>query len=128
MFTYDKCVNEEQENYNLVKHISYNKLLAVDNLGGFIDCPPDIPSSAIALKVTDDTMEPTLKCGEYAFIEFNTLLDNKDVGLFCLNGQFLMRKFHSRNGQITLKCANKAYKDIRVTDRDELAILGKVLV
>ena len=25
MFTYDKCINEEQESYDVIKHISYNK-------------------------------------------------------------------------------------------------------
>ena len=128
MYTYGKTLSEEQETYGFIDYIAYNKVIAVDSMAALIPCPAEVPSSAIALKVTDDTMEPTLKCGDYAFIEFNSLLDNKDVGLFCLNGEFLMRKFHSRNGQITLKCTNKAYKDIRITNKDDLAILGKVLV
>ena len=32
MFTYDKMINEEQESYKVVEHISYNKILAVDSL------------------------------------------------------------------------------------------------
>ena len=73
-------------------------------------------------------MEPTLKSGSYAFIEFNTLLDNKNYGLFYLNGKFLMRKFHSRNGQITLKASNKSFKDIKITGDDDFSIIGKILV
>ena len=33
MFTYDKEITEEQASYNVVNHISYNKVLAIDSLG-----------------------------------------------------------------------------------------------
>lgn len=128
MFTYDKCVNEEQESYNLVKHISYNKLLAIDNIGGFIDCPPDIPSSAIALKVRDDSMIPTMPKNSYVFVEFNSPLSNKDFGLFFFNDKVLIRKFTTRNGKITLKALNSNVEDIKVTDSDNFYIIGKIFV
>ncbi len=97
MYTYGKTLNEEQETYGFINYIAYDKVIAVDSMSALIPCPSNVPSSAIALKVADDSMEPTLKSGDYAFIEFNTLLDNKDFGLFYLNGEFLIRKFHSRN-------------------------------
>ena len=128
MFTYDKCVNEEQESYNLVKHISYNKLIAVDNIGGFIDCPPDIPSSAIALKIKDDSMTPTIAKNSYVFVEFNSPLSNKDIGLFSYNNKILVRKFHTRNGKITLKADNSSVEDIKVTENDSFYMIGKVFV
>ena len=128
MFTYDKCVNEEQESYNLVKHISYNKLLAVDNIGGFIDCPPDIPSSAIALKVRDDSMTPMMPKNSYVFVEFNSPLSNKDFGLFFFNDKVLIRKFSTRNGKITLKALNNDVEDIKVTDSDNFYIIGKIFI
>ena len=128
MFTYDKCVNEEHETYNLVKHISYNKLLAVDNIGGFIDCPPEVPSSAIALKVRDDSMSPTIAKNSYVFVEFNSPLSNKEIGLFSYNDKVLVRKFHSRNGKITLKADNADVEDIKVNDNDTFYIIGKIFV
>ena len=128
MFTYDKCVNEEQESYNLVKHISYNKLVAIDNIGGFIDCPPDIPSSAVALKVRDDSMAPAIAKNSYIFIEFNSPLSSKDIGLFSYNDKILVRKFYTRNGKITLKANNPEIEDIKVADNDTFYIIGKVFV
>lgn len=127
MFTYDKAINEEQESYNVIKHISYSKLLAVDNIGGFIDCPPDVPSSAIALKVRDDAMAPTIAKNSYVFVELNTPLSSKDLGLFSYNGKILLRKFISRNGKITLKANNSEIEDIKVTDNDTFYIIGKIL-
>ena len=78
MYTYDKTINEDQESYDIISHISYNKLLAVDSVGGFIDCPPNVPSSTIALKVNDSSMSPLFEEGSYVFLEFNTPLNNKD--------------------------------------------------
>ena len=128
MFTYDKCINEEQESYNVVNHISYNKLLAVDNIGGFIDCPADVPSSAIALKVRDDSMAPTIAKNSYVFVELNSPLSNKDLGIFCYNNKVLLRRFATRNGKITLKADNKDIEDIKVADNDTFYIIGKVFV
>lgn len=128
MYTYGKTLSEEQETYGFIDYIAYDKVIAVDSMASLIPCPSNVPSSAIALKVADEAMEPTLKCGDYAFIEFNTLLCNKDMGIFHLNGEFLIRKFHSRNGQITLKSNNKNFKDIKITDTDDFSILGKILV
>lgn len=128
MFTYDKCINEEQESYDVIRHISYNKLLAVDNIGGFIDCPPDIPSSAIALKVRDDSMAPTIAKNSYVFVELNSPLSNKELGVFFYNDKVLIRKFATRNGKITLKAINSDIEDIKVGDNDTFYIIGKVFV
>ena len=49
MYTYDKQISENQENYHVIEHISYNRVLAVDSINGFIECPSNVPSSAIAI-------------------------------------------------------------------------------
>lgn len=127
MYTYDKTINEDQENYNVVSHISYNRLLAVDSIGGFIDCPADVPSSAIALKVTDDSMHPTFEKGSYVFVEFNTPLNNKDYGLFSINSEVMIRKFFAKKGKITLKADNKAFSEMQVSNSDDFYIIGRIL-
>ena len=128
MFTYDKTINEEQENYNVVKHISYNKIIAVDKISNFIDCPSNVPSSAIALKVPDNAMENTFAKNSYVFVEFNSPLSNKDYGLFSYNGKVLIRKFITKNGKITLKADNKTYSTINVSNNDTFYIIGKILI
>ena len=32
MLTYGKTINEDQETYNVIEHISYNKVLAIDSI------------------------------------------------------------------------------------------------
>ena len=39
-------------------------------------------STSLAIRVSDDSMEPVLTKGSYAFVELNTPLDNRDIGLF----------------------------------------------
>lgn len=127
MYTYDKELNETQEKYGFIKHISYNKILAVDNLNSFIDCPSSVPSASLAVKLFDDAMEPAYKKDSYVFIEYNSPLDNKDVGLFFLNEKFYIRRFIQKRGKITLKADNKSVNDISVTEDDTFYVVGKVL-
>ena len=126
MFTYDKEMTEEQLSYNAINCISYNKVLAVDKIGGFIDCPPKIPSAAIAVKVLDDTMEPTFEKNSYVFVELNSVLSSKDYGIFELNDSIIIRKFFVKKGKITLKADNKEIPEIKVSDEDSFCIIGKV--
>ncbi len=128
MYTYDKTINEEQESYNVVKHISYDKILAVNSIDSFIDCPSDMPSAAIALKMPDDSMNKSFEKGSYIFIEFNSPLISKDYGLFNYNDQILIRRFYDKRGKITLKSENPECKDIQVSNTDNFYIIGKVLI
>ena len=127
MYTYDKQINEEQEAYGSIKHLSYNKVLAVDKLNSFIDCPSNIPSASLAIKMPDSSMEPHIKKGDFIFVELNSLLNSKEIGLFNVNKKIVIRKFYDRNGKITLKASDKAIEDIKITDYDEFFIIGKIL-
>ena len=128
MYTYDKTINEEQASYHVVDHIAYNKVVAVDNINGFVDCPSHILSASLALKMADDSMEPILKKGSYVYIEFNSPLNNKEIGLFQVNNTVVIRKFYAKKGKITLKPDNKKYEDITISENDTFYIIGKVLV
>lgn len=128
MYTYDKTINEEQESYNVIDHISYNKVLAVDSISGFIDCPSSIPSSAIAIKLQDNSMEPSFAKGAYVFVEFNSPLENKNIGIFSFNNQVLVRRFITKKGNIVLRADNKEYEDILINENDTFFIIGKICV
>ena len=127
MYTCDKELNEDQETYNFIKHISYDKVPAIDKITNFIDCPSSVPSASFALKLNDNCMEPSFAKGTYLFIELNPILNNKDIGVFCLNNKILIRRFYSKKGNIVLKADNKEVDDIKITDSDTFLIIGKVL-
>ena len=110
-----------------IKHISYDKVPAIDKITNFIDCPSSVPSASFALKLNDNCMEPSFAKGTYLFIELNPILNNKDIGVFCLNNKILIRRFYSKKGNIVLKADNKEVDDIKITDSDTFLIIGKVL-
>ena len=126
MCTYDKTVKEEHEKYGIVNYIPYSKVLAVDSINGLIDCPAEAATSSIALKINDNSMEPVLEKDSYVFVEFNTPLDNKDLGVFCLNDEIIVRRFTTKRGKIILKAENRKIDDIQVTEEDDFYIIGKI--
>ena len=127
MYTYDKVFSDEQKNNNMPEHISYDKIVAVSSVDSFITCPVDLPSASIALKVEDNSMAPRLEKGVYAFIEFNTPLDNKDIGLIEFNGKIMIRRYVIRKDDLVLRADNKEFSDIIISKKDTYNIIGKVI-
>ena len=127
MYTYDKVFSDEQKNNNMPEHISYDKIVAVSSVDSFITCPVDLPSASIALKVEDNSMAPRLEKGVYAFIEFNTPLDNKDIGLIEFNGKIMIRRYVIRKDDLVFRADNKEFPDIIISETDTYNIIGKVI-
>ena len=127
MYLYDKELPKSHEKSKLLNHISYNKILAVDNISNIIDCPPEISTASLAVKVHDDSMAPYLEKNSYAYIELNSPLKDKEVGLFKYDENYIIRRFIIRKGIITLKADNEKYEDIIFSPDDDFLIIGKIL-
>ena len=127
MYMYGKVFTDEQKLNNMPEHISYEKIPAVSSLDSFIECPVDLPSAAIAIKINDKSMEPRLEEGIYAFVELNTPLENKDIGVIEYNGKILIRRYVIRKNSLVLRADNKNFSDIPLEDKDEYNIIGKVI-
>jgi len=124
VYTYDKALKETQEPY--IVHISHNRVPAI-KLNDFIDCPPSMPSSNLAVKMPDDSLSPTFQKWDYLFVELNTILEDGECGVFKLNDKILIRNFSTQSKSIVLTATNKDFKDIAVKDSDQFYIIGKVL-
>ena len=127
MYTYDKFFSDEQKNNKMQEHISYDKIVAVSSVDSFITCPIDLPSASIALKIEDNSMAPRLEKGSYAFIEFNTPLENKDIGLIEFNGKIMIRRYVVRKDDLVFRADNKEFPDIIISEKDTYNIIGKVI-
>ncbi len=125
-YMYDKEISPDDKRYKLTNHISYNKVVAVDVISDFIECPPTIPNASIAFKINDNSMEPKLIEGSYAFLELNVPLENRNFGLFKFNGQILLRRFIIRQDALVLRPENKDYPEIFLSENDDFTIIGKV--
>lgn len=126
-YLYDIEITQEHKRCNIVNHIFYNKVLAIDSYSNLIDCPKDFANASIAIKILDDSMEPKLLRNSYAFISLNVPLNNKDIGLFQYNNELLIRKFIVRKDKLVLRAENKNFSDIDLSEDDDFKIIGKVL-
>ena len=95
---------------------------------GFIDCPANYSNASFAYKVPDNSMYPLIEKDSFVFVEQNTVLSNKDIGLFFYNGNYLLRRLIYKRGKFALKADNSELKDINISNSDTFYIVGKIYV
>ncbi len=127
LYTYDKNLTDEQKEYSATDHIKYDGIPVFSSIEGFNKCPSDMQSATFILKVNNDDMSTKLKEGSFAYIEVNTPLNNKDIGLFEYEGKLIFRKFIIRKKDIVLRADKEGVQDIVVTKDSPFYIIGKVL-
>ena len=128
LYTYDKELSEDHKNVNYLDNISYNTIPAVSKIDSYISCPSEFSNASFAYKVSNNAMAPIIKENSYAFIEINGLLSHKDIGLFKLNNEIIIRKLFFKQGKLILKANNKDFKDITISSSDDFQIIGKVYI
>lgn len=127
MYTFDKELTQEQKDYNAFNHIKYDSIPIISNIVGFTKCTKEMAEATFALKINDEDMSPKIKMGSMVYVEMNTPLNNKDIGVFEYNGKLLIRKFIIRRKDIVLRAEKDDIEDIILTKDDEFYIIGKIL-
>ncbi len=127
MYTYDKFLSDDQEFYKAPYHIAYDKVIAVESVNNFIPCPSTLPSASLAVRVSDNAMAPKLTEGVYAYVELNSPLNNRDIGLFEFGNQILIRRFIVRRDKLVLRADNKDFEEISIYENDSFNIIGKII-
>jgi len=128
LYTYDKKLTEDQKMYDYLDYVSYNTIPAVTKIDEYIPCPAQFPNANFAYKMPDNSMAPILKQDQYVFVEINGLINNKEIGFFCLNGEYLFRRLLYKRGKLMLKAEDENIKDVVISNQDDFKIIGKVYV
>ena len=130
LHTYDKTLSIEQEKIDYLKYVPYNKVPVFSNLDDFTLCPAKYTNASFAYKVPDNSMEPVFTKDSSVFIEIAGLLENKDYGLFNVDGKFLIRKLLYRKAGLVLRAENKELEieDLLVSELKEFEIIGKIYI
>jgi len=87
----------------------------------------------VAVLMNDDSMdsgivgEKKIDKGSHVLAEMDTPLMVGKLGLFSYNGECTIRKLKVSGKNAVLEAFNKNYPEIRVGDKDEFYILGKVV-
>lgn len=124
--TYDKKLTEEQKKYGYINYISYNHIPVFSNFEDYTMCPAKYANASFAYKMPDNSMSPIIEKDDNVFIEEAGLLENKDIGIFQVDNQFLIRKFLYRKNDIILRAEDKSIDDIPVSTINDFKIIGKV--
>ena len=114
--------------YNYLDHITYNQVPAISKIDGYLNCPANFSNASFAYKAPDNAMSPTILQNSYVFVEINGLINHKEIGLFKVNGEFIIRKLIYKKNQFILKTIDKNFKDIKISDSDEFQIIGKIYI
>lgn len=128
LHTYDKKLSIEQEKYEYLKYVPYSKVPVFSGLENFIQVPAKFSNASFAYIVPDSSMEPVFQKGSHVFVEIAGLIENKDYGLFNLDGKFLIRKLLYRKSGLILRAENKELEleDILITKDKKFEIIGKI--
>jgi len=127
LLAYEQPLAESPETYTSIDHHSFNKILALDSINDFIDCPYGFEMASFAIKMKDSSMEPYIKKDEFAYINSSSPLEINDIGLFKIDNEFLIRFFIPKENKILLKPANSSFKSITISNLNNFYIIGKVL-
>lgn len=79
------------------------------------------------LKVNGDSMDPMFHDGDYVFIKPEAEFRNGTIGVVIVNGDAYLKKIYITEDSIKLVSLNKKYKDITVTQDDNLKYVGTVV-
>ena len=127
MYTYDKNLSQEQKEYNAAYHIKYDGIPIISSIDGFAPCSEETQNATFVLKINDDDMSPKYKKDSLVYVEMNTPLNNKDIGIFDINNKLVIRKFIIRRNDIVLRAEKDGVEDIIVTKDSNFNIIGKIL-
>lgn len=127
MYTYDKNLTEEQKEYKAQAHVKYDSIPIFSSIAGFAKCPLEYNTASCVIRIPNNDMAPKYKTGNFVYVEFNSPLANKDIGIFEYEGKMIFRKFIIRKNDLVLRAENNSIKDIVLEKDAKFYIVGKVL-
>lgn len=124
-----------QEPTNIIKiPFAVSKVSA--GFGAYIsdDYPEEIeidantyPKADFAVRITGDSMQPEYPDAKIVLVHKQASLENGQIGIFMLNGEGYIKKYHVENDTYFLLSLNPKYKPIKLTSSDAFTIVGRVL-
>lgn len=124
-----------QEPVNIIK-IPFIMSKVSAGRGAYIsDEPPEefeidaniYPKADMVITIKGDSMTPQYSDGNRILVHKQPYLENGQIGIFRLNGESYIKKYHVDSDKITLVSLNPKYPPININEGDDFAIEGRVL-
>jgi repressor LexA len=126
----------ESEETRRIIHVGVIGTVSAENFNIALENPPTeyLPvlvesqgaKKTFALKVRGSCMEPTARDGDYAIVAQTEWVDEGQLAVLRLDGEFTMKRVYRKNHHVELKPDNPSFKTLRIT-APELCIVGQVI-
>ena len=134
-FFNDNFINSEKiKNNNTVKipviPIAYSDMTNIPSVIDWYEFPVSLSKNADYATIQDNnSMEPKIYEDDLILIKKTNELENENIGLFKLNGKIICKRFFKNliTNEILLKSDNLTVDSIKITEKDNFKIVGKVV-
>ena len=93
-----------------------------------MDVPSYVPVDAnFGVYVSGNSMEPTLHDGELIWVKKQQALENGNIGVFWLDGEFLVKEVSVTDDGASLISHNPKYGPRNITEYSDIVVYGKVV-
>ena len=83
--------------------------------------------ASFGIRIAGDSMEPVIEDGSIVWVKQQKDLEDREIGIFVLNGEGLCKHLHKVKNGLELLSENPRYAPIRISEHDDLRVIGKVL-
>ena len=127
--------SKEEVETSSVKLIPLFEFAACAGDGFFIDehiphtdIPDQTGEADFAVRISGNSMEPTILDKSIVYVKSMEELQNNDIGLFIINDNVMCKRFKKRGRGVLLVPDNSKYESISKKDVYSFKLLGKVLI
>ena len=96
----------------------------------YIEIETDNPHASYAVKISGQSMEPTIEDGSVVMVQKVDTLSNGDIGIFSINGETMCKRYCVHGADVVLRPVNQSghYHDIDLSKVADYRVQGKVLL
>ena len=135
IFFYEDFTNSKEiKNNNTIKipviPIAYSDMTNIPSVIDWYEFPVSLSKNADYATIQDNnSMEPKIYEDDLILIKKTNELENENIGLIKLNGKIICKRFYKNliTNEILLKSDNLTVDSIKITEKDNFKIVGKVV-
>lgn len=99
-----------------------------DSTYSTIEVDSEVPNTAdFGVKISGNSMEPLYINGQNVYVHSQNTINDGEIGIFYLDGNVYIKKFHKTADECMLISLNTEYKPIKVKESSVFNIIGKVV-
>ena len=92
------------------------------------ELPEAVPECVdFGIRIAGDSMQPRFQDGSTVWVQKTAIIENGEIGVFYLDGDAYIKKFHQAEDGIQLISLNPKYVPIEILPSSDFRVFGKVI-